>query len=289
MLKKRIISVLPVYNDIVVQSIGFTKYLPIGNPNIAIEFLNKWGIDEIIVLQINAREINKPFNASKINEMASKCFVPLTYGGGIQTVSDVHTIIHNGADKISLNQPVLHNPGLIQEVAVNYGNQCIVASVDVISAEDKWLVYDYLQKKTIDVSLDTLLKRTVDKGAGEILINSVNRDGSYSGYDIPLMQHVCNLVSVPILACGGAKHPGHMYQLLLETNVSGAVAGNFFHFYEHSVTITKKYLSERFNFIRSETYYNYEENKLDANFRLEKKSDLELQHLLYTRIEKEVL
>lgn len=289
MLKKRIIAAIPVYNNIAVQSIAFRNYLPVGAPGIAIEFLNEWGIDEIIVLQINARKNNIPINTSKIKEMSSKCFVPLTFGGGIQTLADVHSIIHSGADKISLNQPVLYNPEFVREVALNYGNQCVVASVDIISINGKYLVYDYMKKSPIDIDLETLLKRTIDAGAGEILINSVNKDGSYSGYDLPLMQYVCNLVSVPVLACGGAKNPDHIFQLLSQTDVSGAVAGNFFHFIEHSVTVTKKYLSERLDIIRSETYQTYKDNELDINFRLEKKSDYDLQHLLYTPIEKEII
>jgi cyclase len=289
MLKKRIIAVLPVYQGVAVQSIGFNTYLPLGKPEIAIEFLNNWGIDEIIVLDISIRKNNTSFEAKTIQKLAQKCLVPLTYGGGINNLDDVHIAIHNGADKVSINHAVIHNPAFISLIAAKYGNQCVVASIDVIMENNTYKVFDYTTRKTIDTPLSDIIKQTVEAGAGELFINAVHRDGSYAGYDLELMQLVCNQVNIPTLACGGAKHPEHMYQLFQQTNVSAAVAGNFFHFNEHSVTISKKYLSEKLSSIRSETYFNYQDSILDNSYRLTKKDDNILEHLLYIKIDKEII
>ncbi|MCU0421856.1 MAG: HisA/HisF-related TIM barrel protein [Bacteroidia bacterium] len=289
MLKKRIIATIPVIGNTAVQSIGFKKYLPLGKPDIAIEFLNQWGVDEIVVLQIDARKHEHQISAKQIQQLASKCFVPLTYGGGVKTIDDVHLIIHNGADKVSLNQPVLHQPEFITEIAYQYGNQCIVASIDIIKIDNSWKVFDYVTQKVHPIDFIPLIQQTINAGAGELLINAVHKDGKYTGYDIELMQKISELATIPVLAAGGAKHPEHMLELLKNTKVSAAVAGNYFHFYEHSVTIAKKHLSNTLNEIRTETSFNYHLNQLDNDGRLLKKSDEILEHLLYTKIEKEII
>lgn len=289
MLKKRIIAALPIVGQTAVQSIGFKKYLPLGKPEIAIEFLNQWGVDEIIALQIDARKRERQIAAEQIQQLASKCFVPLTYGGGVKTIDDVNLIIQNGADKVSLNQAVLHQPKLITEIARQYGNQCIVASIDIVKVDNTWKVFDYLTQQIHPVDFITLIKQTIDAGAGELLINAVHKDGKYSGYDIELMKQICEIAAIPVLAAGGAKHPEHMLSLFKSTKVSAAVAGNYFHFYEHSVTIAKKHLSNTLNNIRIETSFDYCQNQLDEEGRLIKKADEILEHLLYTKIEKEII
>lgn len=277
------------YHGVTVQSIGFNTYLPVGKPEIAIEFLNTWGIDEIVVLDITAQKNKTKLKATSIQKLAQKCFVPLTYGGGINHLDDVHIAIHNGADKVSVNHAVIHNPELISAIAANYGNQCVVASIDIIKEDDTYKVFDHTTQKTIQTDFQLLIKQTVEAGAGELLINAVHRDGSYLGYDLKLMETICDKVTIPVLACGGAKHADHMLQLLQHTKVSAAVAGNFFHFNEHSVTISKKYLAEKLNTIRSETYFDYKDTHLDQLYRPLKKADEVLEHMLYTKIDKEVI
>jgi cyclase len=289
MLKKRIIAVLPVYNGIVVQSIGFHKYLPVGKAEIAIEFLNAWGIDEIVVADITARKNQRVIQPGFIKQISKKCLVPLTVGGGITRLEDVHELIHSGADKVCVNNPVLTNPGLISEIARNYGDQCVVASIDIIRENNSLYVWDYTTKTRSTQSVAQVLQTAIQAGAGELLINSVHNDGKYTGYDTELFTEVCNQVTVPVLACGGARNAESMIQLLNATEVSAACAGNFFHFFEHSVTITKKEIAKHSDAIRIETAANYKQNEVDAYGRLIKKDDAVLEHLLYLKIEKEII
>lgn len=289
MLKKRIIAVLPVYQGIVVQSIGFNRYLPVGKAEIAIEFLNSWGIDEIVVLDITATKKNQTIQPDFVKNISRKCFVPLAVGGGIRQLSDVDGLIHSGADKVVVNQALLHNPGLITEIAKNYGDQCVVASIDIIRENDKLFVWDYLNKSKSKQPVSELLQTAVQAGAGELFINAVHKDGRYTGYDEELNNEVCRQVTVPVLACGGAKNAESMLQLLQNTPVSAACAGNFFHFFEHSVIITKKELSQHTDSVRMETAARYTQHEIDSSGRLNKQLDTVLEHLLYLKIEKEII
>jgi cyclase len=289
MLKKRIIAVLPVYNGIVVQSIGFHKYLPVGKAEIAIEFLNAWGIDEIVVADISARKNNRVLQPDFVKQISKKCLVPLTVGGGITRLEDVHGLIHSGADKVCVNNPVLTNPELISEIAKNYGDQCVVVSIDILRENNSLYVWDYTTKTRSERSVAEVLQTAVQAGAGELLINSVHYDGKYTGYDTELFKEVCSKVTVPVLACGGARNAESMIQLLQTTEVSAACAGNFFHFFEHSVIITKKEIAQHSDAIRIETAANYKQNEVDAFGRLAKKDDAILEHLLYLKIEKEII
>jgi cyclase len=286
MLKKRIAAVIIVKNGIVVQSINFSKFLPVGKPTIAVEFLNIWGIDEIILLDISATKRGRTVDFSMIKEAAKKCYVPLTVGGGITDVSHMAELMHCGADKISLNQAAIHNPALITEAAHVYGDQCVVVSIDTIYTNNGYKVYDYIQKKALEISPATFAKKCQDLGAGEIFVNSVDRDGSYKGYDINLLNEVCNAVSIPVIGCGGAKNASDFITAFSETQISAACAANLFHFTEHSVNTAKSNILKKIP-VRLETFASYKDNDFDENFRLNKKSDKDLENLLYLRIEKE--
>lgn len=286
MLKKRIVANLVVRNGIVVQSFGFKRYLPVGKPDIAIEFLNQWGIDEIILTDISATKEGRGPDLKMIREATKKCFVPLTIGGGIKTTNDIKELMHCGADKISLNQSVLKNPSLISKAAQIFGNQCVVISIDGIRIGSSYKVFDYINREHLEMNPGKLANLAENAGAGEILINSINKDGTYSGYDIDLINQVCNQVKIPVIACGGAKNAMDMIELLNETNVSAAGAANFFHFFEHSVTITKAILSKKF-VIRHGSSDLYNDNNFDQSSRLIKKNEETLEALLFKRIEKE--
>jgi cyclase len=288
MLKKRIVANLVVNNGLVVQSIGFGKYLPVGKPSIAIEFLNQWGIDEIILTDISATKEGRGPNLKMIREATQKCFVPLTIGGGISTTDNIKELMHCGADKISLNHSVLKNPNLISEAAHIFGNQCVVVSIDGIKSANGYKVFDYINRESIEQNPDKLAHFAENAGAGEILINSVDRDGTYTGYDKELIKSVCKSVAIPVIGCGGAKNASDMIELLSETNVSAAAASNFFHFTEHSVNITKTLVSKAFD-VRLEAHASYSDSLFDNNMRLLKKEDDMLENLLYTRITKEII
>jgi cyclase len=287
-LKKRVAATLIVSNGIVVQSINFKRYLPVGKPHIAIEFLSSWGIDEIILLDINASRNNLGPDFQLIKFSSIKCHVPLTIGGGITNVDQIRKLMQCGADKIALNQSSIHNTSLITEAAQVFGDQCVVVSIDAIRTPTGFQVYDYLKKQPIGIGPAEFAARAVDLGAGEILINSVDRDGSYLGFDTELINEVCSKVHVPVICSGGAKDAGDFKEVFESTNVSAASAANMFHFTEHSVNTTKSILRKSID-IRLETYADYDNVTFDRNCRLRKKSESELESLLFVRIEKEVI
>lgn len=288
MLKKRIVAKIVVRNGLVVQSINFNRYLPVGSPAIAVEFLNDWGVDEIILLDITASKAAKSPDYSLLREASLRCRVPLTFGGGIRCTDDILELMQCGADKISLNQVALHNPLFIEEATKMFGSQCIVASIDAIKIDTNYQVYDYLHRKVCNISVSDYARQLQDLGVGEILINSVDRDGAQSGFDTDLINTVCSNVNIPVICSGGAGKPQHFIEVIETTQVSGVAAANYFHFTEHSVTTTKAIVCKH-NELRHETYAKYASNLFDKLGRLLKKDDSMLEELLYQQIEKEII
>lgn len=288
MLKKRVMATLVVKDGIIVQSMHFEKYLPVGKPAIAIEFLNQWGIDEIILLDISATKNNAEPDYAMIKKASAKCYVPLTVGGGIKNINHIKELMHCGADKISLNQASIHNQKLITDATLIFGNQCVVVSIDVIKTENGYRVYDYLNKKELNITPSMFAKNAVENGAGELLINSVDRDGSYVGYDMELISTICEVSCVPVICSGGAKNADDFIKVFSQTNVSAASASNFFHFTEHSVNITKAIILKQIP-VRLETHASYMDSGFDDEFRLLKKSDADLEKMLFQKIEKEMI
>lgn len=288
MLKKRIAATIIVNNGIVVQSIGFKKYLPVGKPDIALEFLNSWGIDEIILLDMSASKSQKAPNFDMIRKASSKCFVPLTVGGGISKISDIQELMHCGADKIAVNQATMHNTSLISEAAHLFGSQCIVASIDAVQTDKGYRVYDYRQKKLLDGEPGEFAKHLEELGVGEILINSVDRDGTYKGFDYELVELVCDQVKIPVIAAGGAKNASDFIEVFSRTRASAATAANFFHFTEHSVVTTKAAIVNNIT-IRNENKASYSDTSFDQDYRLLKKADQDLEHMLFIKMEKEII
>lgn len=288
MLKKRIVAALVVREGIVVQSKEFKSYLPIGKPEIAVDFLNQWGIDEIIITDVSATKYNKEPNYDLVKKIASKCQVPLTVGGGISELSHIKKLMNSGADKIALNQSAIYNEDLNTKAAKIFGDQSIVVSIDSLYKSGDYKLYDYLQKKTLDISPIEFAKKMEQSGAGEILINSVERDGTYSGYDKKLIELICNAVSIPVIALGGAKNANSMIDVLLNTNVSAAAAANFFHFTEHAVNISKSIINKHIP-LRIDNMANYQGHVVNEDCRLSKKDDTALEKMLYVKIEKEII
>ncbi len=288
MLKKRVIATLIVKDEIVVQSFNFKRYLPIGKPEIAVEFLNNWGIDEIIILDINASKNNSEPNFKRLKEIASFCFVPLTIGGGISSIDHMKELMHCGADKIAINSAAIKNPELITKSAHVFGDQCIVISVDAVKIDNNYFVYDHLAKKPLNTKVNDFVKKVEKLGAGEIFINSVDRDGSYKGFDLELINEVCNATTIPVICSGGARNANDFVDVFNNTKVNAASASNFFHFTEHSVITTKSNISRQIE-IRIETPAHYNESNFDEHLRLIKKDDKILDELLFTKIIKEVI
>lgn len=290
MLKQRIIAMLPVRDGVVVQSIGFQKYLPVGKPAIAVEHLNRWGIDEIVMLDISPSRPTDARPERYISDVAPYCLVPLAVGGGIRTIDHVRDVIKSGADRIVLNTPVLDNPKLIEQAAKRFGTQCIIAAVDARPADGG--VYETLVDggtRQTDLSPAEMARRAEDHGAGEILIQAMHRDGHKSGYDLELAAQVAEAVSVPVIVLGGVGAPGHMAEAARVPGVSGLAAGNFFHFTEHSATIAKALIQAAGTDLRHDSYADYRESSFDGQGRLRKKADADLEELLYVHYVDEVI
>ena len=289
MVKKRLIATLIVKNGIVVQSMNFKKYLPVGKVEIAVEFLNAWGVDEIIIIDIDSAKQNLPLKLDMFQKASKKSFVPLCLGGGIKTIDDIKNLIHHGADKVCINTAAIDNPDFIEKAANVFGSQCIVVCIDIKKDEDNnYRIYSNNEIISLD-PLEHAMNMQV-LGAGEILINNVDCDGTKNGYDIELINIFAKALSIPLITLGGVGKPEHFLEPLDQSDVSALAAANFFHFFEHSVTITKSYLQTKSNNqLRLDSYFDYTDFTFDEDQRLLKKSDETLAQMLFEFHEKEVI
>ena len=290
MIKKRIIATVIVKDGIAVQSINFSKWLPLGKPSIAVDFFNDWGADEIILLDISATAAKKHISENLVREVAGKCNIPLTVGGGISSVEQIKKLLGSGADKVSLNQSAFNNISFIKKASEIFGNQCIVVSLDVLTdISGGHHIYNHLTKQTEKKDIFLYCTELQKTGAGELFITSVNRDGSGKGFEIELIKKISQHLQIPVIASGGAGNASDFTALFKETNASGGSAANFFHFNEHAITIVKnRLMKEKIN-IRLETNFNYSENPLNNDFRLIKKKDSVLEAMRFIKIEKEII
>tara|TARA_B100000586_G_C20057085_1_gene404603 strand:- start:132 stop:1001 length:870 start_codon:yes stop_codon:yes gene_type:complete len=287
MLKPRIIGVLIIRDNHVVQSIGFNKYLPVGKPEIAVEFLNSWGIDEIIILDISASVKNNHPNINLVKDCASFCHVPLSVGGGVHDLHHIENLIEAGADKVILNSSLIEKPELVTIGARYFGNQSIVGSIDLIKNKDSsYEVVISNGKNKTGIQLEILAKKIEDLGGGEIFLNSVERDGAKNGYDIEMLKIVKNIVNIPVILCGGAGHPLHLLEGI-RAGANAVAVGNYFHYAEHNVILTKKYLKQMDINVRYDNYIRYENIDLDKYFRLQKADEQYLTQLRFQYIPEE--
>jgi len=290
MLKKRLIACLIIKNGIVVQSINFKKYLPIGKPSISVEFLNKWGIDEIIILDIDATAEGRGPNFEMIKNISKKCFVPLTVGGGINSLEEMKKIIRYGADKISINASAIKNASIISKASEILGDQSIVVSMDIKKNKNgKYEVYSYLDRKSTGINPVDFAEKVEKLGAGEIFLNSVDGDGSKTGFDIKLTSMVSESVSIPVIACGGAGHPQHFYDCFTKGGVNVVAAGNYFHFTEHSPITTKSFLKQKGIDVRIDTQAKYEGFSFDEFGRVAKRSEEYLDKIRFEYEAEEII
>jgi len=254
MLKNRLIPVVLLKNGIVVQSKSFKRYQCLGNPITIVERLSDWAADELIYLDISDKttydlgrdDLNFPNRHTILEilqDIARYCFMPLTFGGGIRTLSDVLNRIQAGADKVSINTQALKNPDFVDACAKEFGSQCIVVSIDVLSdTNGSWEVYSDGGKLPTGRIPSEWASEVEDRGAGEIFLNSINQDGYGKGYDISLIRSVTDSVKIPTIACGGVGDWEHMAQGIVEGRASAVAAANIFHYSENSVHKAKKYL-----------------------------------------------
>jgi imidazole glycerol-phosphate synthase subunit HisF len=246
MLAKRIIPCLDVFNGRVVKGIKFVDLKDAGDPAECAEAYSKQGADEIVFLDITATNEKRKTIIDVVKKTAEKVFVPLTVGGGISSVEDIKNILRAGADKVSLNSAAVRNPQLIREGADLFGNQCIVLAADVKKMPSgRYNIY--IQGGRIDTGLDAIdwVKKAESLGAGEILLTSMDRDGTKAGYDLEITKAVAEAVNIPVIASGGCGTLSHFAEAFEIAGADGALAASLFHYGELTISQVKKYLSER--------------------------------------------
>lgn len=284
MLKKRLIPCLILKDNLIVQSINFRRYLPIGIAKIVIEFVTRWDVDEIFLLDITATKEGRKPNLELIASISEQCFVPLTVGGGIHEISDIRQVIRAGADKVSINSEALRNPRFIAEGSKTFGSQCIVVSIDVaLNSDGKYEVFVDSGKSPTGLTAVEWAMKVQELGAGEILLNSIDRDGSKQGYDLELLRMVSESVKIPVIACGGVGKMEHLVQGITEGKVSAVSAANIFHYIEHSTIIAKAYLKNAGIDVRLNTAAKYEDFSFDEFGRITKREDSVLEKILFEK------
>ena len=246
MLKKRIIPCLDVKNGRVVKGINFTNLVDAGDPVEQASIYNKGGADEICFLDITASNENRDILLDTVKKTAERCFVPLTVGGGVRTVRDIRNLLLAGADKVSINTAAIKNPELIKESALQFGSQCIVVAIDAKkTAENKWTVFTHGGREATNLDALEFAKLAQNNGAGEILLTSMDKDGTKSGYDIELTRAISESLTIPVIASGGVGTLEHIRDGISLGGASAVLAASIFHFGEYSIAEVKEYLKSQ--------------------------------------------
>ena len=246
MLKKRIIPCLDVKDGRVVKGINFMNLKDAGDPVEQAQIYDKGGADEICFLDITASSENRKILLDKVSETAKSCFVPLTVGGGISSIDDIKNLLLAGADKVSINTAAVNNHNFIKESSIRFGSQCIVIAIDVKKVSDnKWEVFTHGGRNPTGIDIIKYAKVVENNGAGEILLTSMDRDGTKMGYDIELTKTISNLVSIPVIASGGVGNLDHLYRGFKLGLASAVLAASIFHYGNYTILEAKKYLSDK--------------------------------------------
>lgn len=247
MFTKRIIPCLDVKDGRVVKGVNFVDLKDAGDPVEIAAAYDRAGADEMVFLDITASSDNRNTVIDMVRQVAANVFIPFTVGGGIRTVDDFRMLLREGADKISINSAAINNPDLITEAADKFGSQCVVVAIDAKRRADKtgWNVYK--NGGRIDVGLDAIewAMEAERRGAGEILLTSMDCDGTKAGYDIALTRQIAEHVSIPVIASGGAGTKEHFYDALTEGKADAALAASLFHYKELEIMELKEYLRDR--------------------------------------------
>ena len=247
MFTKRIIPCLDVHNGRVVKGVNFVNLKDAGDPVQIAAAYDKAGADELVFLDITASSDARNIMVDMVRRVAETVFIPFTVGGGIRTVDDFKTILREGADKISINSSAINTPELISEAALKFGSQCVVVAIDARRREDGsgWNIYK--NGGRIDVGIDAVewAAKVCKLGAGEILLTSMDCDGTKAGYDIELTRQISEAVSIPVIASGGAGTKEHFYDALTAGGADAALAASLFHYKELEIAEVKQYLKDR--------------------------------------------
>ncbi len=245
MLAKRIIPCLDVTDGRVVKGTNFVNLRDAGDPvECAVEYNNQ-GADELVFLDITASSDERNTMIDVVRETARRCFMPLTVGGGIRTVDDMRKMLRAGADKVGVNTAAVNRPEVINEGSVAFGAQCIVVAIDAKKNNGSWTVYTHGGRTPTERDAVEWAKEVEERGAGEILLTSMDADGTKGGYDIELTRTISEAVSIPVIASGGAGNLEHMCDVLAEGKADAVLAASIFHFGEHTVAEAKEALAKR--------------------------------------------
>jgi cyclase len=245
MLKKRIIPCLDITEGRVVKGINFVNIRDAGDP---VEWAQKYdreGADELVFLDITATSDNREILIDVVAKVSDEIFIPFTVGGGIRTVQDMQRILQAGADKVSINTSAVQNPGLIKDGAMHYGSQCIVVAVDVKREPEGFRVYVKGGREKTNINAIEWCKKVESLGAGELLVTSMDKDGTKDGYDLELLKEISSIVNIPVIASGGCGELAHLYDAVVLGGASAVLAASIYHYGEFTIPETKEYLKKR--------------------------------------------
>ena len=245
MLKKRIIPCLDVKDGRVVKGINFVDLIDAGDPVEQASIYNQNGADEICFLDITASSDKRNILLDTVKKTAECCFVPLTVGGGVRSIQDIRKLLLAGADKVSINTAAIKNPELIKESANKFGSQCIVVAIDAKKTKDNtWEVFTHGGREPTNLNALEFAKLAQENGAGEILLTSMDRDGTKEGYDIELTKKISSSLNIPVIASGGVGNLEHLKDGIIKGGSSAVLAASIFHFGEYSIQEAKEYLKK---------------------------------------------
>ena len=245
MLAKRIIPCLDVNEGRVVKGVNFFELRDAGDPVEIARQYDKEGADELCFLDITASHQQRRIILDVVARTAEQVFMPLTVGGGINSLEDIRNLLHAGADKVSINTGAVNRPEFVREAAEVFGSQCIVVAIDAKRVGDHWEVFTHGGRNPTGLDASEWAERMEKFGAGEILLTSMDRDGTKAGYDLGLTRAISDRLSIPVIASGGVGTLNHIYQGFVEGNASAALAASIFHYREYSVVECKNYLHDR--------------------------------------------
>ena len=246
MLKKRIIPCLDVKNGRVVKGINFVHLVDAGDPVEQAKVYDEQGADELCFLDITASNENRNIILDIVKKTAQKISVPLTVGGGVRNLEDINMLLNSGADKVSINTAAVMDTNIVKKSAEKFGSQCIVVAVDAKKTNtDKWEVFTHGGRNRTGKDVLNFVKKVETRGAGEILLTSMDRDGTKKGYDLDLTKKVANFINIPVIASGGVGNLEHLYQGIKIGNANAVLAASIFHFGKYSILEAKQYLDSK--------------------------------------------
>ena len=249
-LAKRIIPCLDVDNGRVVKGVQFVDIRDAGDPVEIARRYNEQGADEITFLDSTASSDNRATTYDTVERMASQVFIPLTVGGGVRTVDDIRRLLNAGADKVSINTAAIHNPEFVREAAERFGSQCIVVALDAkrVSAEgesNRWEIFTHGGRKATGINAVEWAQKMADYGAGEILLTSMDRDGTKNGFDLGVTRAIADAVNIPVIASGGVGNLQHLVDGVKQGGADAVLAASIFHFGEYTIPQAKQFMAEQ--------------------------------------------